>query len=262
LGEAGFWVFQQITLACLFLSLYQIAKSQAGARPAAILCIIVAHGTNLFWFYSYDFSYDVLGAAFVLGGVALLRKKPWLGGVLLGLSLHIRITHLIMFPFIFYALSLDRPQRLRFWLIGGLAALLAWSPILIANHYYFHNALAGPYAGVVMIVNGSMLPDLKTHGFAWNYLWQEWFPRLVSSRTSLLSVYPAMFLAIPAWVLCWKHPARSFAWLLATAGLLHLLIHLSFYGWLQAGGARYVLPSALLMLIPVAFITFKKNSSA
>jgi hypothetical protein len=259
-GQAGFWIFEQLALAGLFWGLYKMVEPYAGARSAAILCSLVAVGTNLLYFYSYDFSYDVLGAALIIGGTALLRTHFFWAGLLLGASLHIRITNGVLIPFIIFAhypFFHIKKCDWRPWLVTSAGVFLAWGPLLFINHHYFGDALRGPYARGIEMIQGQMVFDSTFLGLSWKYLTSEWQPRLLS----ILKTNPVFSLAPIGWLLCYRHKSKIYALTIASGGFLHLLVHLNYSYWIGSSGERFVIASILFMLLPLVFIIQRSRES-
>jgi len=103
MGQVGFWVFQQLVLLALIISLYRVARDLAGPEAALLTCALAAAGTNLVWYYSYNFSYDILGTMFIMAGLSYLKRYPLLAGTLFALSLYVRAANVVVLPFLVLA---------------------------------------------------------------------------------------------------------------------------------------------------------------
>jgi len=251
-GTAGFWVMEQLVIVALAVSGYRVARSMADQGPSLVAAALLLLGTKVFWFYSYTFSYDLLGAALIVGGLALLPARPVVAGLLWGLALHIRVTHGILFPFLLLACHPWRGSVPRAWLCCTLACLLAALPHFIYGAAVFGDALRGSYARVPVFAAGTEGLDADSMHLSLGYLREAGERLLWGGRESVFFAYPALA-ALP-WALggmIRPHTSgevrRKAAWITAGA-LASLVLHLSYSYWIGSGGDRFVLAAACVVL--------------
>lgn len=256
-GNAGFWLLNQLLIFGLLFSAYHLAGLLAGPRAALYACMILAVLSNLFWWYSYTFSYDVMGAACLLGGLALLPRLPAVAGVLWAAAVAVRAVHLLPLPFL-YAVGLSlhqlpfRPTTAR----CAAGFLLGWIPLLLYHTLVFGAPLAGPYAGVEYFMDGRAHSDLSSHYFSWRCLAGDWRARLFSPQDGL-------FIAGSIWIfvlaLPFLRPRRHAAafWGLMAVACSFTVLMLCFSYWHGSGGDRFVLFATALMSLPAAVLMEK-----
>lgn len=252
LGPAGIWLFEQFVIGVVLVCLYRIASGMSGPGEAFWVAVLVAIGTNLIWYYSYTFSYDLLGAALVLAGLVVLPLRPLAAGCLWGLSLHLRITHVLLFPFLLAACHPPRRGCWSAWLRCTLGCLAVVAPLWAVNHLVYGDALRGAYARAVNLRQGVVLLDRDSMHFSPVYF-REAALRLFGGRESLLVTYPVLvLLPLALWGLLPGGAARTkAAWLLA-GGAFSILVHLGYSYWFGAGGDRFVLAAVLVMSAALA----------
>lgn len=252
LGGAGIWLFEQLAVAAVLVCLYRISAGMS--RPAEAFWVVVAAavGTNLIWYYSYTFSYDLLGAALVLAGLMVLPLRPLAAGCLWGLSLHLRITHVLLFPFLLLACHPTRRGCGSAWLRCILGCVAVVLPVWVANHLVYGDALRGAYARAVNMRQGAILLDRDSMHFSPVYF-REAVSRLFGGRESLFVTYPVLvLLPVALWGLLPGGGTRAkAAWLLA-GGAFSILVHLGYSYWFGAGGDRFVLAAVLVMMAALA----------
>lgn len=252
LGPAGIWLFEQLVIGVVLVCLYRVSAGMSGPGEAFWVAVMVAVGTNLIWYYSYTFSYDLLGAALVLGGLVVLPLRPLAAGCLWGLSLHLRITHVLLFPFLLLACHPPRRGCLSAWLRCTLGCLAVVVPLWAVNHLVYGDWLRGSYARAVNMRQGVILLDRDSIQFSPVYF-REVASRLFGGRESLFVTYPVLVLMpLALWALLPGGGARSkAAWLLA-GGAFSILVHLGYSYWFGAGGDRFALVAVLVMAAALA----------
>lgn len=265
-GSAGFWLMEQLLIVALALSGYSVARSLgAGVSPALAAMALLLFGTKVFWFYSWNFSYDLLGASLILGGLALLPGRPMLAGVLWGLALHIRITHAVFFPFLLVACHPWSRPFPRQWLACTFSCLVVALPHFLYGALYFGDALRGSYSRVPIYSQGTEWLDTSSMHFSWSYL-REAVARLAGAgHESVLIAYPTL-LALP--VALWRiftprhsHSTRRKSLGIAFAALASLLLHLSYSYWIGSGGDRFVL-AAVCLVLPLTALAWPPTKAA
>lgn len=263
-GTAGFWLMEQLVIVALALSGYRIARSMAGELPSLAASALLIFGTKVFWFYSWSFSYDLLGASLILGGLALLPGRPVLTGLLWGLALHIRITHGILFPFLLLACHPWRGTLPTAWTRCTLACLAVALPHLAYSAICFGDVLRGSYSRVPVFHQGTEWLDAESMHLAWRHFLEAGSRLWGAGHESVLIAYPAL-LVLP-WALGQlakrgtESSLRRKALWMVTGALASLLLHLSYSYWIGSGGDRFVLAAACVVL-PLTALAWDRPKS-
>jgi len=85
------------------------------------------------WWVSHEGQFEPLQAAFMLGALLALRRRPVLAAVLLGLGIQVKLTAVLLLPWM--AVRIWRGHRARAWIAAGAFAA-AFAPTLLAMHWY------------------------------------------------------------------------------------------------------------------------------
>lgn len=86
------------------------------------------------WWVSGEGQFEPLMAAFMLGAVALVRKRPALALAFLGLGVDVKLTAALLLPWCLVVVRRERPEALGRAMGAFAAAVLA--PILVAEGWY------------------------------------------------------------------------------------------------------------------------------
>ncbi|MDX6765950.1 MAG: hypothetical protein SFU85_04085 [Candidatus Methylacidiphilales bacterium] len=248
LGMPGIWLAEQLVLVGVLASVYALA-SRLSAPPAAdVVGVMAVLGTNLVWYYAYTFSYDLMGAGLVLAGVVVLPRRPLVAGLLWGLSLHFRVTHVILFPILLWGYLPAFRTNWKAWVWCGVGGAVMVVPLLWQNFMLFGDAVMGAYARVPTYRAGVELLDGNSMHFSWTY-YREFAARLWGGRESVFHTYPVMvLLPLALWgVVCARKNQRQ-ALALLGAGSASVVLHLGYSYWFGSGGDRFVLVAVLLFL--------------
>lgn len=256
LGLPGFWLFGQLLLFALFWAAYSLAARLTAPRPAYFACGLLLLFSSLFWSSTLAPSYDVLGAACLLGGLALLleERAPFLTGLLWAASLSVRVTHGVLLPFfLLIAWQYHRrpPSRRDLGLVAGGFAL-GLAPLLAYHALVFHNPLSGAYGSIEYFLDGQSRPDFANHSFSLSHLSEHWRTRLWAGKDALLRGHPIWFaLLLLPFTFRHRHWPVLCSLMLLAAGFAALMA--CFYFWENCGGPRFVYVSTVLMVLPLAF---------
>ena len=139
-GDVSFWLINQLCILYIFWSLMRMSCALGGERHLGWLFFATLFGTQSI-FYFYNYSYDVLGTAFIVGGFDLVRRRPLWGAFLFGLSVFVRPSHALFAPFLCFAWP-PGPSKFRYYcdcVLGGLTALglFLGSNMLLWGHPFF-----------------------------------------------------------------------------------------------------------------------------
>lgn len=251
-GEFGFWLFNQCSLFFLLASAFAITCRLSSRRGAVGVMILLCFGTALLG-HSYTFSFDLLGACFVVAGCSLMRTWPVLGGVVSALSVYIRVTNILYFPFLVFIWS-DSSESvfcasMSRRIVGFLLGLVG---LLLLNWYLWGSPLTTPYHRMVFFRDGEPLIGPYYHELGWTYFQSQWGKKLFDTRCGVLLFNPALLLLPLLARRIWKHPARRELSLALTAALVNSLLIFSYSNWSASTlGNRFLLPAVVLGIIPL-----------
>ena len=163
----------------------------------------VAEGTlveNIFVFDADGFSHDILAAALLIGGVYYLLRVPFMGAMLLALSLGIRPSHLLLMPLTFIPF-VSAELSARRVLETALGLILGITPILLLNWNFWGTPLETSYQNLVYVCPVGFRPELHGIGFSLDVFCADWYAKLFSPRNGLIRYNPALLFVFFAAVL-------------------------------------------------------------
>jgi hypothetical protein len=248
-GNLGFWIFNQVVLFLLFVGIFKLAKPITSDNNLPIFLVLISMGTSIF-LGSYFFSYDIVGVLLVVWSFAVVGKKHFIAGLLLALSLYIRITHLVFLPFLLICFPVSK-KNISLILSGFLLGLF---PLLVFNFLLWGDALSGPYARTEHYFKGQVVFTPSYHSlnsFSLENFLTNIGTKLFSLNEGMISVNPLFAVALIGIFYCSKHPQRRFILSCFFAGLTYTLLMLSYSYWIGAGGRRFVLPAVFLISLAV-----------
>jgi len=204
--------------------------------------------TTLAWPYARSlYREPLVGFAWSLGLLGLVlwqcrgqRKWAIAGGIILVLTLFIKVTAVVAIPFIFAAAlagSNKTDKRNRLLLVLGGVAVLAVILFLVAYNWRFGSAL-----NFRSLSFGSLEMSAK-----------RVYGQLLSPAKGLVFYMPVVLLTIPGLVLLWRRH-RAIA-VTAVLPLLATAVAYSAYGsWFggQSWGPRFLIPALPLLMISLA----------
>ncbi len=249
-GEYGAWMLNLIALSVLLVTLYFLS-CQFASPNSTLLIIILLPWIEKHWIRNSistkdELAFDLIGSTILIGGFAICKRLPLLGGTLLGLSLHLRLTWVVYVVLPLLARGIATTRQFVLWTIGVITSFVA---ILGYNYYLFGDPLRGPYARLPEYSAGMMRFDTTSHTFSLAFLW-ELRERLFSTDDGCFIGAPYMLITIL--LLCLKDIPPMLRRICITA-IVVAAPHFIYGYWIGSGGTRFVLPSTLLMSLPLAW---------
>lgn len=251
-GDFGFWFFNQCSLFFLLYSAFAITCYLSSRRGGIGVILLLCFGTSLLG-HSYTFSFDLLGACFVIAGCSLMRTWPVLGGLVSALSVYIRVTNVLYFPFLFLMWRANSKRLISREMIQRASGFaLGLLPLLLLNWLLWGSPISTPYHRLVFFQDGEALIGPYFHEFGWSYLQIDWWKKLFDKHCGLLLFNPALLLLPWLGHRLWKHPARREFCLCFSALLVNSAMIFSYSNWSASTlGNRFLLPAVVLGIIPL-----------
>ena len=248
-GSAGFWLLQQCFTFALLAFLYLcIGKLESSVNGVVLLAVAIG-GTQL-PFYTYILNYDVFAAAFIVAGLWLSHRSPLWGGVVSGLSLLIRPTHILLLPFLAVAWwqRNSGKRRLLDTILGWGAVAIVWMAI---NTAMWGSPLTTVYHRLLLYSPEGASFYQHPIGFDWNVFAANWGKKLFDSQHGLLRYNPALLLLPLVFWQMYKRPDdRLFFGSIVSGAVFYCLYVFSFTFWsFSLNGSRFLLPPLSLFII-------------
>lgn len=248
-GEAGFWIFQQLAAMLLIFYTFRLASYICDDKVGALALVVITLGTQtVFGLYTYTFSYDLHAALLVIMGLYYLRTRPLWGGLLVGLSVFMRPSHVLLLPFLLYSWRGEGASQRRDGLLGTAAALGLYG---FVNHLMYGSPWLTPYQRLPGFdAQGQMLLMPHEVGFSLQTLCHDWGDKLFSSKVGLILFNPVVILVPFCFIVIGWHKERRFLALTLSASLFYALYVFSYSAWPWSHlGNRYLMPSIYLSLL-------------
>ena len=250
-GSAGFWALQQCFTLALLAFLYLCIRKLEPSVNGVLLLAVAAGGTQL-PFYAYILNYDVFAAAFIVAGLWLSHRSPLWGGVLAGLSLLIRPTHVLLLPFL----------ALAWWRRGSgkgrlLDAIAGWGAVaifaMVLNTALWGSPLTTAYHRLIIYSPEGAFFYPHPIGFNWQVFAANWGEKLFDPEHGLLRYNPALLLLpLVFWQMYRRPDDRLFFGAIVSGAVFYCLYVFSFAFWsLSLNGSRFLLPPLSLFLIAI-----------
>ena len=251
-GTLGFWILQQLLFLWLLYSTYLIVE-EITEESLPWTTLLATCFLSQSAFYSYQFTYDLHGCALLIGGFCLMRSRPFLGAMIMSLSVFVRPTHLLLLV----PLALARSGSLKSSktiesLLGIATTILIF---LLANYYLFGNPLLTSYQRQPDFINGEPVLFAHPFGLDMSTFFSNWSEKLFGSKGLL--TYNLSFAAFPFVLLhLWKDRIKQrFQIVCLLTGLAYMLYIYSYPMWdVTVYGNRFLLPTIYLYLL--SFIPF------
>ncbi|MGH3842002.1 MAG: hypothetical protein ACRDS0_11235 [Pseudonocardiaceae bacterium] len=167
-------VFVSLALGAAAMGLFWVATRQMGwgRQLGAAMTVLLALGTNFWWAAgegslwssSHVFSMFFMMTALV---VATGPKRPWLVGLLLGLSGLARLPTFLAFPFFLYLVLKDDIPDWRDW------RAVVWNRGVIRKVLQFGGGL-GAMASMVVLYNYARYGTILDHGYDHPVYTKDW----------------------------------------------------------------------------------------
>ena len=263
-GEIGFWVCQQFFFFVLSYCFYRCVTTLSGA--SAPLTSLLALGLlSPAIAASYTFVYDLHGLTFIVAGLLLSRTHPFLGGLVLGCSVFVRPSNLLVIVPLLFAWT--DPKHLGGVIKGGLGVLCALGALCLYNVLLWGDPFTTAYSYLPLFSRGDVVIQRHPLGFDHHEFTRDWQGKLFGpeglfSRYGTLATIPcAIWMAL-------RSSRRIFYGSCLIAAALNTAYVFSYSMWDPGVSPhRFFLPSIVLCLIPfTVFVgrieTWLRNRSA
>lgn len=239
LGMPGLLVFNLLVLGGLGVVLMRLARIAAAPWAAAGAAFLLIAGTYL-GRYDYNFSPDLFATLVLASGLlALQRGRDRAGGLLLGLAVTAKLTHLFLLPLGVAYAGIRRGGR------AALAAAAAAAPPLLLlgalNLALFGSPFVTSYDRNVGL-DGGVPVALSHRGLFDQSVWHGLAGELFDPRHGLLPTAPPLLLALPGFILLYRRRPLDALLHLAVAEFLLLLFATYRYWAASHYGNRFLMP--------------------
>ncbi len=250
-GLPGLLVFNLLTLSGLALVLMRLARPLATPPAAAAAALTLILGTFVRR-YDYNFSPDLFATLLVsLGVLAFVRGRDATGGVLLGLSVAAKLTHLFLLPFVLLYAGACRGRNR-----AARAAAAALPPLLCLmalNWLHFGSPWTTSYDVNVSTAGGTVSLFSHRAFFDQNVI-TGLAGELFDLQRGLLWTAPALLLAVPGFVLLLRRLPREGLLLLGLSEFL-ILLFATYRFWAASHyGNRFLMPVVAFASPAVALV--------
>jgi hypothetical protein len=250
---AGIWgplLLNAVALLLLAWTMYLTCCAVGvDARVSAALMVLIGASPMLLEF-AYNISVDALGSAVGMAGLAaVMLQWPLVGGLLLGVSLLVRLTYgWLAVAAVFVIASRSQAVRLCLGLLAPIAVLLAM------NWRMFGGPLEMSYNHVLVIVNGERATG--THADLFD---RDLVTGIVDQMLQI-KLPGGLIVTAPLAVLAWlgiiplarRSGRLALGWMLASAGLYLTFARYVYTSFGNYVGYRFLIPIIGLAALPLA----------
>jgi hypothetical protein len=250
-GWFGFWLLNQLIILAIVHSLFRLTSRFSSRDTGLYTLVAVFVGTSTIY-SSYSMSYDLLAAMLIVVGFERSFERPFLGNLLLALSLMVRPTNAIFLPLMIvpWLMKTSISRRNMTLAFGGLAAGVG--VLLITNAWIWGHPLACSYLRLPQFVAGEVTIGREAHYVDGFILFHDLWAKLLGQPNGLFR-YNMFLLFLPlAFLYLRKHVGQRFFFCVGGVALLNCLVIFSYPYWEASSiGNRFLLPSIYLFLVPV-----------
>lgn len=250
LGPAGFLVFNVLVFLLLGTAMWLLCRRHTPPGIAAAATLLVL-GATFLRAYVYNYSPDLFSTLLVLSAIlALLERRSWAGGLLLGLSVMAKLTNLFTAAIVGVFLVARRPRREALRVALGVVPALA--ALALLNTALFGGPMTSGYDRTLVLQDGT--PTLVSHrGFFDLPVGEGVLGQLFSKRVGLLTTSPVLLLSIPGFVLLFRRDPWEGLLLLCVAEFIFLLFSTYRFWDTSHYGNRFLMTPVCLAVVPLAF---------
>jgi len=243
-GEVGFAILQQLFCFGLLYSTYllvlRIARNPLPCSTLISVLLLSQSG-----FYVRAFSYDLHGCALLIGGLSIWCRKPCLGAFIMGLSLFVRPSFLILLLPLALLLSTIELRRIIPTCLGLLIASLLFAGY---NYHLWGDPFLTAYSRLPEFANGVVRLARHPVGFDLGVLFSRWDEKIFSSHGLL--PYNLCFLAFPWVVLSLIRKSDRFMRICFMVAVGYAIYIFSYPMWhVTDWGNRFLLPAVYLYML-------------
>ena|GEM_PF-789460 len=250
-GWFGFWLLNQLVILAIVYSLFRLTSRLSGKDTGLYTVAAVFVGTSTI-FSSYGMSYDLLAAMLIVVGFERSFERPFLGNLLLALSLMVRPTNAIFLPLVIVPWLMKTPiSRQRMALaIGGLAA--GAGVLLLTNAWIWGHPLTCSYLRLPQFLAGEVTIGREAHHVDGFILFNDLWAKLLGQPNGLFRFNIFLVLLPLAFLHVLKHTKQRLFFFVSGIALLNCLVIFSYPYWgASSVGNRFLLPSIYLFLVPI-----------
>lgn len=226
-GHHGTLLFNILAFALAATAVFLISRRFASSSAATLAALAFTFGTGV-RDYAYDYHVDVLLLAFFASGVAaLLARRGWLAGLLVGGAVVLKPTTLMWLPALAVLVSTkDRwPALWRALLSGGLVLI----GLAVFNWAVFGKPWWAGYNRVLVVVAGE--PQVLDVGSAFDVPFDRGLETLWKGPLGVRSRLAIMLAGLPGLLLMVRrHPRYVVATLLALGAAVAVFARYQWYG--------------------------------
>lgn len=248
-GLPGTLLFNVLVFGALALVLQRLARPVAPSWAAGAASLLLVFGTFLRR-YDYNFSPDLFATLVLTSAwLALQRGRDRQGGLLLGLAVTAKLTHLFLLPLgLLYA----------FWCRGrgglvrvALVCAIPLGALALLNLQLFGSPFVTSYDRNVVVENGT--PITVSHRGLFDLApLQGLEGEILDPVHGLLSTSPVLLLALPGFVILLRRRPREAVLFLAIGEFLLLFFATYRYWAVSHYGNRFLMPLVAVAAPPVA----------
>lgn len=248
LGDFGLWLFIQIAICCIVISLIRIVERLTGRGLSKVLVLLMLLTTEILG-YSYAFSYDIFGAAFIICGLDLAFAYPIIGAFLMSLSVFVRPSNVLLLPFLFFAwhgVNLRNPLVLR----TCLGFVLFLTVFVISNYLIWGGVFLTSYHRIPEMCSGEVIMQNHPKAFELNVFLNDWKGKLISMDKGLIIANPILILFPLSLLTLGTRKYRNFILSVISSAVIYFCYLYGYSGW-EWSGNRVLLPATLLIVIAI-----------
>ncbi len=238
-GLPGTLVFNVLVFGALALVLQRLARPVAPAWAAGTASLLLVLGTFLRR-YDYNFSPDLFATLVLTSAwLALQRGRDRRGGLLLGLAVTAKLTHLFLLPLgLLYALWC---RGRRGFARAAVASAVPLAALALLNFGLFGSPFVTSYDRNVIVEHGTAITVSHRGLFDLGPL-QGLQGELLDPVHGLLPTSPILLLALPGFVILLRRRPREAVLFLAIGEFLLLFFATYRYWALSHYGNRFLMP--------------------
>lgn len=259
-GDVGFLIFQTLIISMLFYVIQDYFVVRFGKDKIFFSLLITGLFTQtLIAMNSYYFGYDLHGALLILLGYVLSNNFPFLGNFIYPLSLFVRPSHILLFPFLFFAQENIKNRDFLYNALIGLS--MGTGLYMICNYYLWGSPFLTAYHRIPYFDNdGQMYITDHPKGLELTALRADFFNKLFNLKYGIVVANSCfLFLPIVVWRIRYSNHKQELIFLLL--GVIFYILYVFSYPYYETEGFgnRFVLPVIYLYLLCLGRVVFELN---
>jgi hypothetical protein len=255
-----------LSILVLWLLFVAVVRATGEIESLSIkVSVVLLFVFSQFIFYVGSIPYDTLSALCTIVAFSQVKRRPFYGGACLMLGVFVRPTIVLFAPFLLLLVLLEHHKifsRMVGCFLGMVVPLTLYG---LMNWYLFGSFLVTAYHRLPEYFNGTLMHAHHPIGFSLSVFFSRWYDKLLDPTYGVLR-YNSFLLLLPfAARYIASHRERMTLTIYSAAGLGYSLYIFSYEMWYSTYfGNRFLMPSLVLMLVPIAaFVSaFVKKSRA